>query len=298
MTSGAEAKPRCVAKLTRATRAAKAMSCAWLALLCGCGPSVGATTDARVSAVVVPNEVAKDTGQRAKPVVAAPAVAETATPLDSAMVVRDDREGVARRNSGPVDNEITNLERQIDALPSTAAGYPTALVALAEAWTTRRKQTRGTTSTEAGQRAIATYARAVKEYPNMATLDRTLYHLALEQEVAGQLAAARSSYFKLVSEQVSSRFVPHAYLAFGEMFREQAKTEPSQMALARQSYLQVVDMAPTSEGVRTLAALRLREISIFEHKDADADRMLNLAREALDQFPDQHGARELRAMLP
>jgi tetratricopeptide (TPR) repeat protein len=217
--------------------------------------------------------------------------------MPGAMVVRDDREASPRRNVGPIDNDLSQLERVIAETAPTSPAYPTALIALAEAWTLRRKASTGASSTEAGLRAIAAYSKAVKEYPNEPTMDRTLYHLGLEQEAASKLDQARVSYFKLVREQVSSRFVPHAYLAFGEFFRAEARSDPTNYQFALQSYKQVLVTAPPGEGVRTLAALRAREIYQIDHQDADAEQMLQIATESLEKYPSQHGASELRAMM-
>src|SRR5262249_10588320 len=71
-------------------------------------------------------------------------------------------------------------------------------------------------------------------------VDETLYNLAYEHEQAGQLDLARKAYLELIQIAPTSKYIPNAYLAFGELFFQEAQGDPSKWALAEQSYKEVV----------------------------------------------------------
>jgi len=69
--------------------------------------------------------------------------------------------------------------------------------------------------------------------------DEVLYYLAYEYEQANQLDQARKVYFELIQNWPQSKFIPNAYLAFGELFFNEAQGDPSKWQLAEQSYIEV-----------------------------------------------------------
>lgn len=69
--------------------------------------------------------------------------------------------------------------------------------------------------------------------------DEVLYYLAYEYEQAQQLDQARKVYFELIQNWPQSKYIPNAYLAFGELFFNEAQGDPSKWALAEKSYLEV-----------------------------------------------------------
>lgn len=69
--------------------------------------------------------------------------------------------------------------------------------------------------------------------------DEVLYYLAYEYEQAQQLDQARKVYFELIQNWPQSKFIPNAYLAFGELFFNEAQGDPSKWGLAEKSYLEV-----------------------------------------------------------
>ncbi len=70
--------------------------------------------------------------------------------------------------------------------------------------------------------------------------DEVLYYLAYELEQARRLDEARDVYLKLIDRHADSRYVPHAYLAFGELFFDEAQGDPAKWPLARQAYEKVI----------------------------------------------------------
>jgi tetratricopeptide (TPR) repeat protein len=91
------------------------------------------------------------------------------------------------------------------------------------------------------QSAIKYYALLASDHPTYPQLDEALYYLAFEHEQAQKLDEARKVYFQLIGAAPQSRFVPNAYLAFGELFFTEAQSDPSKLELARQSYLKVLE---------------------------------------------------------
>lgn len=89
-------------------------------------------------------------------------------------------------------------------------------------------------------KAISTYDEIANKYPTYAALDEVLYFSGLESEIQGDTKNARYSYYELIKRRPNSEYVPYAYFAFGELFFEEAKTDPSKNALAEQAYREVL----------------------------------------------------------
>lgn len=70
--------------------------------------------------------------------------------------------------------------------------------------------------------------------------DEVLYYLAYEYEQGQDLDNARKVYLELIQAWPQSKFIPNAYLAFGELFFNEAQGDPSKWALAEQSYGEVI----------------------------------------------------------
>jgi tetratricopeptide (TPR) repeat protein len=71
-------------------------------------------------------------------------------------------------------------------------------------------------------------------------VDEVLYYLAYEYEQGNKLDDARKVYLELIQGSPQSKFIPNAYLAFGELFFNEAQGDPSKWALAEQSYNEVI----------------------------------------------------------
>jgi TolA-binding protein len=74
--------------------------------------------------------------------------------------------------------------------------------------------------------------------------DEVLYYLAYEYEQAKDLDNARKVYFELVDNWKTSKYRPNAYLAFGELFFQEAQSDPSKWGFAQQSYEEVTKYPP------------------------------------------------------
>ena len=105
----------------------------------------------------------------------------------------------------------------------------------------------------ARRKAITHYQEIVKEHPSSASMDEVLYDLARAYEAAGDLRNARATYYDLIKRFPSSPLIGRAYYAFGVMFREEAKTDPSKWALAQQGFAEARKTSSLSDPIHRLA---------------------------------------------
>jgi tetratricopeptide (TPR) repeat protein len=103
----------------------------------------------------------------------------------------------------------------------------------------------------ARKQAIVLYAQLAAQYPRYCQFpnnpppdrgctDEVLYYLAYEHEQAGELDAARKVYTDLVDGWKQSRYAPSGYLAFGELFFQEAQGDPTKWDAAASFYNEVL----------------------------------------------------------
>lgn len=217
---------------------------------------------------------------------------------------------------------IQGLESAFAATPRSDPGRPDQMWQLAEGYVElEAAATRGPEVKEnpvkAGKIAVAARQAAIKYYSFLHDMypracrgaascdDEVLYHLALEHERAQALDDARKRYLELLQRFPQSRFAPLAYLAFGELFVEEARTDPMKWALAEQAFEEVVRRGPRDEAAWGLARLRLGQAGAGRGQTERAADELRRAAEFADQHPSLPGAaalgaeaRRRRAALP
>ncbi|MEQ9318621.1 MAG: tetratricopeptide repeat protein, partial [Polyangiaceae bacterium] len=88
-------------------------------------------------------------------------------------------------------------------------------------------------------------------------MDQVLYYLAYEYEQAGDLERARKVYLELTENWKKSRFVPNAYLAFGELFFQEAQGDPSKWPIAGNFYKEVLKYPPPDNKLWGYGAYKL-----------------------------------------
>ena len=96
----------------------------------------------------------------------------------------------------------------------------------------------------ARNKAIAYYDLIKRQYASYAKIDEVLYYLAYEYEQAKDLPNARKVYYELIQKAPTSKYIPSAYLAFGELFFGEAQSDPAKFTLAEQAYLEVIKYPP------------------------------------------------------
>ena len=128
----------------------------------------------------------------------------------------------------------------------------------------------GKTVVAARKAAIKYYAQLKTQYPNWCQShniadppkstgcsDEVLYFLAYEHEQASQPEEARKVYFELIQRHPASQYIPNAYLAFGELFFNEAQGDPAKWQLAEQSYKEVVKYPPPKNTMYGYARYKL-----------------------------------------
>jgi TolA-binding protein len=125
--------------------------------------------------------------------------------------------------------------------------------------------------------------------------DEVLYYLAYEYEQANSLDDARKVYLELIQGWPQSKFIPNAYLAFGELFFNEAQGDPSKWALAEQSYSEVIKYPPPDNKVWGYAHYKLGYV--FWNK-GDFPRALSELKKTIEygtQFSSLPNAEQLAA---
>ena len=131
----------------------------------------------------------------------------------------------------------------------------------------------------ARKKAIENYTLVVNDYPNYPALDEVLYYLAYEYEQASDLKNARSVYYDLIKKRPDSKYIPNAYLAFGELFFNEAQGDPSKWALAGQAYSEVIKYPPPNNKVYGYAWYKLAYVF---WNTGELDKALNAFKKTIE----------------
>jgi tetratricopeptide (TPR) repeat protein len=110
------------------------------------------------------------------------------------------------------------------------------------------------------------------------TEGRSFYDGGLAAERAGDLMTARKSYFELIQKHPKSGLMPLAYLAFGEIFRAEAQSDPSKLALAQAAYAEVTKYPPPDNTAYAYAWLRSGDVQ----EKTDGAAALNAYKKAIE----------------
>ncbi len=110
---------------------------------------------------------------------------------------------------------------------------------------------------KARQKAIAFYTSVTTDFPNYPQLDEVLYYLAYEYEQGNNADMARKTYYQLIQTRPNSKYIPNAYLAFGELFFNEAQGDPSKWSAAQQAYTKVIGFPPPENKVYGYAWYKL-----------------------------------------
>jgi len=123
------------------------------------------------------------------------------------------------------------------------------------------------------------YGIITTDYPNYPQLDEVLYYLAYEYEQANENDKARTVYGTLIQTRPNSKYIPNAYLAFGELFFNQAQGDPSKWDFAAQAYQKVIGYPPPDNKVYGYAWYKLAYVFWNE---GDFARALNAFKKTID----------------
>jgi TolA-binding protein len=189
-----------------------------------------------------------------------------------------------------VITEIQGLENLFAATPDTAPDRVQIVRRLAEDYVELERANPGTAGSSlragaASTKAVRYYTLVRDQYPQYPQLDEVLYDLGYEYEIRGDLPNARRLYYDLIVKAPSSRYVSHAYFAFGEMFLAEAATDPTKAGMARQAYEKVLQFPQTP--LRGEAQLRIGKSLELA---GDRIRATEAYRKVLRDYPNSDAA--------
>ena len=145
----------------------------------------------------------------------------------------------------------------------------------------------------ARQKVVDNYQLIINQYPNYGLLDEVLYYLAYEYEQSNDLTNARRVYYDLIKKKPDSKYIPNAYLAFGELFFNEAQGDPTKWDFAAQAYTEVIKFPPEKSKVYGYAWYKLAYV--FWNK-GEIDKALNAFKKTIDfgtNFTQYPGAAKL-----
>jgi tetratricopeptide (TPR) repeat protein len=193
--------------------------------------------------------------------------------------------------------ELSMLEQLAAETPISAPDRSQLVRRMAEDWAEleRSAQTAGDEATrnKARNKAISNYVELVQNHPDYPKLDEALYYLAAEYESANDRANARHFYTLLVTKAPASRFVPNAYLAFGEMFFDEATEDPAKLDLALSAYQRVLRDPPPRNDAYGYAWYKLAWVLRNKGDREGALEAFNHAIDYATEFASAPGAAKL-----
>jgi hypothetical protein len=171
---------------------------------------------------------------------------------------------IVHRFQSLIQTEISTLESLLARTPHEASDRPLIMRRLAEDYVELETGAAGGTSTpvatHARSQAVKYYSLLINEYPGYPLLDEVFYFVGREYQREGDSAEARKAYFILIQKYPTSHCVPLAYLAFAEIFFDEAERDPSKWELAAQAYAQVTKYPPPDDRVYGYALYKLAHV--------------------------------------
>lgn len=147
---------------------------------------------------------------------------------------------------------------------------------------------------EARKNAIRYYRIMKRDYPTYSKIDEVLYYLAYEYEQANELDKARKAYLELIEKKPKSQYVPYAYLAFGELFFNDAMADPSKWALAASAYRKVTEYPAPKNQKYGYARYKLAYVYWNSGEYGKAIQEFRDVIEFGNKFPKLPGAKQLQ----
>lgn len=144
------------------------------------------------------------------------------------------------------------------------------------------------TPEEPRREALDDCARSLRADPiaSAPAAEASAYRDAYGIEQRNEWSEARKAYFAIVQNMPKSPYVPAVYLAFAELFKREAESDPSKWELARQAYTEVLKYPPPANTVYTYAALRLAQVELAKQDFQQALGGFKRALEAAARQPD------------
>lgn len=145
----------------------------------------------------------------------------------------------------------------------------------------------------ARKKAIAYYTLMKEQYPNYSKIDEVLYYLAYEHEQSQDYTNARKVYYELIQKAPKSTYIPNAYLAFGELFFQEAQGDPSKWDLAAAAYKEVIKYPAPKNKVYGYARYKLAYVNWNKGEYPEALNEFKKVIEYGDQYGELPNAKQL-----
>ncbi|HEY2406370.1 MAG TPA: tetratricopeptide repeat protein [Polyangiaceae bacterium] len=145
----------------------------------------------------------------------------------------------------------------------------------------------------ARESAIRYYTMMKTDYPDYSKIDEVLYYLAYEYEGGQDYKNARSVYYELIQKAPKSPYIPNAYLAFGELFFQEAQGDPSKWDLSAAAYKEVIKYPPPNNKVYGYARYKLGYVFWNKGEYINALNEFKKVIEYGDQYGDLPNAKQL-----
>ncbi len=196
--------------------------------------------------------------------------------------------------------ELSNIGRLFQATPKKDKDRPRLILRLAEGYAEaavafgKKADLRRAKSFR--DNAIKFYKKLTAQYPKWCQaprnpagkrgcIDRVLYYLGYEYELHGDLSKARHTFLELVQNWKKSSFVPLTYFAFGELFLDEARSDPSKWPVAGNFYQEVLKYPAPNNPAWGSAAYALGVVQLNSNKRLEAKAsFLRVVRHA-KKFP-------------
>jgi tetratricopeptide (TPR) repeat protein len=146
----------------------------------------------------------------------------------------------------------------------------------------------------ARQSAIKYYTLMKDQYPNYSKLDEVLYYLAYEHEQGKDYQNARKVYLELIDKSPKSPYIPNAYLAFGELFFQEAQGDPSKWDLAAAAYRKVIEYPPPTNKAFGYARYKLGYVYWNKGEYAEALNEFKAVIDFGEKYSDLPNAKQLQ----
>lgn len=114
--------------------------------------------------------------------------------------------------------------------------------------------------------------------------DEAHYFMGLELLEADRSNEARKEFFALIKDFPRSKWLPHAYLAFGEMFFQEGKMDPTKLDFAQQAYEKVLQFPPPDNTTYGFTHYRLGQVHVQKQDNPRALSHLVKAAEFSMQY--------------
>lgn len=159
----------------------------------------------------------------------------------------------------------------------------------------KSEETKAKKIVDASRKKAIDYYKVMKnDYPDYSKLDEVLYYLAYEYEQAGDLDNARKVYLELIEKAPKSQYVPNAYLAFGELFFNEAMADPSKWALAATAYTKVTEYPAPKNTVYGYARYKLAYVHWNSEEYGEAIEQFKEVIDHGNKFPKDNSAKQLQ----